>query len=120
MVICIYELERDGYKFDMLNEVFFNVKYKYRPDGVIFVDETLAIFFEVDERHHCDYSIVKEHRRMKSLRKEAETNGYDLVTFVRVNTGYRREINCEQSLSQLKFLSKHLHKLKSSETTKAS
>jgi len=112
--IIIYELERMGHEFDMKNEVFFGVKYKYRPDGVILVDEAFAIFFEVDERHHSGYSIKKEHHRMEDLRKEAETQGYEQVTFVRVSTACRKQISCNESLSQLKFVSKHLHELKSS------
>jgi hypothetical protein len=113
--MIIYELENMGHQFDMTNEVFFNVENKYRPDGVIFVDEARVIFFEVDERHHSDrqYPIEKEHRRMIALNNEAKAKGYKHVSFVRVSTGQRRQINCSQSLIQLKFVEELLHELKS-------
>jgi hypothetical protein len=111
--MMIYELEREGHKFDMLNEVFFGVKYNYRPDGVIFVDEARVILFEVDERHHSIYPTKREHRRMKALSEEAELQGFVYVSFVRVSTGQRRQINCNQSFIQLKFVSKYMHELKS-------
>ncbi len=116
--MIVYEIENMGHQFDMTNKVFFGVENKYRPDGVIFVDEALVIFFEVDERNHSTskYSIKREHRRMKALSKEAEVQGFARVIFVRVSTGYRRQVNCNQSLIQLKFVSKHLHELKSSNT----
>ena len=110
--MIIYELEGMGHEFDMKNEVFFGVKYKYRPDGVILVDEAFVIFFEVDERHHDGYK--EENHRMKALHREAEMQGYEQVTFVRVSTDYYEKIKCEQSLSKLKFVSNHLHELKSS------
>ena len=112
--MIIYELERMDHEFQMKNEVFYDVRYKYRPDGVIFVDDAFVIFFEVDERHHSRYSTEKESHRMKALHKEAGTQGYDRVAFVRVSTGLRREINCDQSVRQLKFVNNHLNELKSS------
>jgi hypothetical protein len=111
--MMIYELEREGHKFDMLNEVFFGVQYNCRPDGVIFVDEARVILFEVDERHHSNYSTKREHRGMKALSEEAELQGFAYVSFVRVSTGQRRQINCNQSFIQLKFVSKYMHELKS-------
>eukprot|EP00985_Skeletonema_marinoi_P021764 scaffold13537_cov142-Skeletonema_marinoi.AAC.2 len=110
--MIIYELERMGHEFDMLNKVFFNVKNGYRPDGVMFIDEAFVIFFEVDENYHGDsrYPIKKELSRMVALRREAVAQGYDQVTFVRIGTGEQRKVDERQ----LEFVSKHLHELKSS------
>ena len=45
---------------------------------------------------------------MVALKKEAVSQGYDQVIFVRIGTGYQRKVD----ESQLKFVSNHLHELK--------
>eukprot|EP00984_Skeletonema_dohrnii_P010540 scaffold4110_cov77-Skeletonema_dohrnii-CCMP3373.AAC.5 len=108
--MIIYELERMGHEFDMLNQVFFGVRLF--PDGVIFVDEVFAIFLEVDEKYHScrsSYPIKRELGRMNTLCKEAAMQGYDQVIFVRIGTGDQRKV----VESQIEFVSKHLHELKS-------
>ena len=107
--MIIYELEEIGHVFDMANAVFF--EKRYRPDGVIFVDDSTIIFIEVDEKfHNCSshYPIKKELDRMIALKTEAERNGYKHVTFVRIGTGDQRRPN----FNQLTFVSDHLHELK--------
>jgi len=106
--MIIYELERMGHEFDMLNKVFFGVRLF--PDGVIISDESV-IFVEIDERYHGDSRcpINRELGRMVALRKEAAVQGYDQVIFVRIGTGDQRKVDERQ----LKFVSNHLHKLKS-------
>jgi hypothetical protein len=109
--MIIYELEEIGHVFDMTNEVFFTLKIRYRPDGVIFVDNSTIIFVEVDEKFHtCSsrYPVERELSRMIALKTEAERKGYKLVTFVRIGTGNQREPN----YNQLTFVSNHLHELK--------
>eukprot|EP00984_Skeletonema_dohrnii_P010538 scaffold4110_cov77-Skeletonema_dohrnii-CCMP3373.AAC.3 len=114
--MIIYELERMGHEFDMLNQVFFNVKNRYRPDGVMFIDEVFAIFLEVDEKYHGDSRYKGELGRMVALRKEAVVQGYDQIIFVRIGTDDRTKVDERQ----LKFVSKHLHELKSSKQPKPS
>lgn len=108
--MIIYELEEKGHMFDMTNEVFFTVERRYRPDGVIFVDESSVILIEVDEKfHNCSsyYPIQRELSRMIALKAEAERNGYK-TSFVRIGTGDQRR----PDFNQLTFVSDHLHKLK--------
>eukprot|EP00985_Skeletonema_marinoi_P026724 scaffold20968_cov120-Skeletonema_marinoi.AAC.3 len=107
--MIIYELERMGHEFDMLNKVFFGVRLF--PDGVIIHCESV-IFVEIDERYHScrsSYPIKRELGRMNTLRKEAVVQGYTQVIFVRIGTGNQRKV----VESQVEFVSKHLHELKS-------
>ena len=107
--MIIYELEKIGHVFDMVNAVFF--ERRYRPDGVIFVDDSTIIFIEVDEDFHtCSsrYPVKRELSRMIALKQEAERQGYKHVTFVRIGTGNQRR----PDFNQLTFVTDHLHELK--------
>ncbi|KAK1737667.1 helicase-associated domain-containing protein [Skeletonema marinoi] len=109
--MIIYELERMGHEFDMLNKVFFGVRLF--PDGVIIhSDIESVVFVEIDERYHScrsSYPIKRELGRMNTLRKEAAAQGYTQVIFVRIGTGDQRKV----VESQVEFVSKLLHELKS-------
>ena len=92
----------------MLNKVFFGVRLF--PDGVIIHNESV-IFVEIDEKYHSspsNYPMRRELSRMVALKREAATQGYDQVTFVRIGTGDQRKVD----ETQLKFVSNHLHELK--------
>lgn len=109
--MIIYELEEIGHVFDMTNAVFFESERRYRPDGVIFVDDSSVLFIEVDEQFHSHcthYPVKRELNRMIALKMEAERNGYKHVTFVRIGTGNRRR----PDFDQLSFVSNHLHEVK--------